>query len=106
MISNKRDAYGLQRATTANIDTSYLNWLPHKKRHPEDVEQARSEYGTELASVVLKDKPDLVVCAGWMLILAPTFLDQLKAANVPIINLHPALPGERIMTPSLTMDLQ
>lgn len=34
---------------------------------------------------------DLVVLAGWMLILSPEFL---QAAPVPIINLHPALPGE------------
>lgn len=28
-----------------------------------------------------------------MHILSSTFLDSLKNANVPIINLHPALPG-------------
>lgn len=28
-----------------------------------------------------------------MHVLAPTFLDHLGAANVPVINLHPALPG-------------
>jgi len=35
-----------------------------------------------------------VVCAGWMHILSPQFLGPLKEAGVPIINLHPALPGE------------
>ena len=33
-----------------------------------------------------------MICAGWMHILSPTFLDQLKEAFVPVINLHPALP--------------
>ena len=28
-----------------------------------------------------------------MLIVTPSFLDKLAAAKVPIINLHPALPG-------------
>jgi len=28
-----------------------------------------------------------------MHILAPTFLEHLSTANVPVINLHPALPG-------------
>ena len=28
-----------------------------------------------------------------MHILTPTFLDRLSVANVPVINLHPALPG-------------
>lgn len=34
-----------------------------------------------------------MVCVGWMHILAHTFLDRLLSANVPVINLHPALPG-------------
>ena len=29
-----------------------------------------------------------------MHILAPTFLDPLSSASVPVINLHPALPGK------------
>ena len=31
---------------------------------------------------------------GWMHILSDPFITALKSANVPIINLHPALPGE------------
>ena len=50
------------------------------------------EYDKDLAAIVLADKPDLVVCAGWMSILAETFLNPLAQAQVPIINLHPALP--------------
>lgn len=38
-------------------------------------------------------KPDLVVCAGWMLILSPTVLTPLEKTGITIINLHPALPG-------------
>ncbi len=38
-------------------------------------------------------KPDLIVCAGWMLILSPSFLTPLAEKYIPIINLHPALPG-------------
>lgn len=34
---------------------------------------------------------DLVVLAGWMLILSPAFLDRFPGR---IINLHPALPGQ------------
>ena len=46
--------------------------------------------GTEDASY---SKPDLIVCAGWMLILSPTVLTPLAKAGISIINLHPALPG-------------
>jgi phosphoribosylglycinamide formyltransferase len=48
------------------------------------------EYDAEVAKRVMESKPDLVVLAGWMHILSPAFLD---AISVPIINLHPALPG-------------
>ena len=50
------------------------------------------EYDKDLTAIVLADKPDLVVCAGWMSILAETFLNPLAQAHVPVINLHPALP--------------
>lgn len=99
VVSNKKAAYGLERAKNAQIPTAYHNLLEYKKRFPDSIgsnkfEHARSEYDRDLASLVLADKPDIVVCAGWMHILAPTFLEPLKEAGVPVINLHPALPGQ------------
>jgi phosphoribosylglycinamide formyltransferase len=93
VVSNKKAAFGLERAKKAQIPTAYHNLLEYKKRFAH-VEKARSEYDHDLAALVLADKPDLVVCAGWMHILAPTFLEPLKKAGVPVINLHPALPGQ------------
>lgn len=55
--------------------------------------RARSEYDAELASLVLADSPQLVVCAGFMHILTPLFLDPLSKAGIPVINLHPSLPS-------------
>ncbi|GAB7355229.1 hypothetical protein MBLNU459_g5781t1 [Dothideomycetes sp. NU459] len=99
VISNRKDAKGLKRAEGASIPTAYHNLVPYKKRHPDpattpEFKIAREEYDKDLAELVLADKPDLVVCAGWMHILAPTFLNPLAQANVPVINLHPALPGQ------------
>lgn len=110
VISNRKDAYGLQRAEKAKIPILYHNLISYKKRYPDTTSnseksiegvpsaptfaEARSVYDKDLAELVLKDEPDLVVCAGWMHILAPTFLDPLASANVPVINLHPALPGQ------------
>ncbi|KAK4994079.1 hypothetical protein LTR28_001013 [Elasticomyces elasticus] len=99
VISNRKNAYGLERAAKANIPSTYHNLLKYKKDFPDPVEngtfnQARSEYDKELAKIVLQDRPDVVVCAGWMHILAPTFLEPLAKAGVPVINLHPALPGQ------------
>jgi len=53
--------------------------------------------------MVLQDKPDIVVCAGFMLVVTPSLLDRLAAAGVPptIINLHPALPGGKLFMPTL-----
>lgn len=98
VISNKKDAYGLTRAKNADIPTIYHNVIAggYKKRHPEDPVKAREEYDIDLANLIIQNdpKPDLVVCAGWMHILSPPFIDRLSAAKVPIINLHPALPGQ------------
>lgn len=41
---------------------------------------------------MLADSPELVVCAGFMHILTPLFLDPLSKAGIPVINLHPSLP--------------
>lgn len=99
VISNKKDAYGLTRARNASIPTAYHNLVAGKYHAPGEKDlqvkqKARDKYDADLADLVLKDEPDMVVCAGWMHILAPSFLDPLQAKNVPIINLHPALPGK------------
>ncbi|EEH16099.1 phosphoribosylglycinamide formyltransferase [Paracoccidioides brasiliensis Pb03] len=97
VISNRKDAYGLERAKKANIPAHYHNLVKYKKQHPpteEGVKLAREEYDRELARLVLDDSPELVVCLGFMHVLSPTFLDPVKGAKVKVINLHPALPGQ------------
>lgn len=96
VISNRKDVYGLERAAKANIPTAYHNLVKYKKQHPateEGVQAAREEYDAELARLILEDKPELVVCLGFMHILSPQFLGPLERAQTRIINLHPALPG-------------
>ena len=78
---------------------TYHNLLSYKKRHPDTeagIQAARSQYDIDLAQKILTHIPcpDLVVCAGWMHVLSPAFVKALASANVPIINLHPALPGK------------
>jgi phosphoribosylglycinamide formyltransferase len=96
VLSNRKDAYGLERARKANIPTQYHNLVKYKKQHPatpEGVQAAREEYDAELARLILADQPELVVCLGFMHVLSSRFLEPLEKANVRIINLHPALPG-------------
>lgn len=94
VISNRKDAYGLQRAEAAQIPTTYHNLKKFKDAYPEDVPRARREYDIELADLILMDEPHLVVCAGWMHILSTPFLVALQKSGVDIINLHPALPAQ------------
>ncbi|MCJ1350781.1 MAG: hypothetical protein MMC33_000762 [Icmadophila ericetorum] len=94
VISNRKAAYGLQRAEKASIPTYYHNLIGYKKENPGlEESMLREGYDEALAQIVLKEMPHIVVCAGWMHILAPTFLNPIANAGVPVINLHPALPG-------------
>jgi len=98
VISNRKQAYGLSRAEKASIPTAYHNLIAGKylaagEKDPSAQLRGREKYDADLADLVLADSPDLVVCAGWLHILAPSFLEPLIAKNVPVINLHPALPG-------------
>lgn len=91
VISDRKDAFGLQRAIQAGIPTKVWSRHASKKQFGE----SREKYDSELARLVLCDgHPDLVICAGFMHILSPQFLDPLAEAKVGIINLHPALPGQ------------
>ncbi len=94
VVSNRADAYGLQRAQTAGIPTEVLD-LAEVKAAGGD----RTSYNVELAGLVAAYKPDLVVLAGFMLILGGDFLSRFSPN---IINLHPALPGVFPGTDSIT----
>ncbi|TFK38682.1 phosphoribosylglycinamide formyltransferase [Crucibulum laeve] len=103
VLSNRKSAYGLTRAAQATppILTAYLALQPYLKQH---VGKTREDYDAEVAKIVLKEKPDLVVLAGWMHILGDGFLELIDGRKgldgeepvktpIPVINLHPALPG-------------
>lgn len=85
VISNRRDAYGLERAQSAGIPTLYFPLKPYT-----DAGKSRADYDADLAAKVAEIEPKLIVLAGWMHILSPVFLDQFSGQ---VINLHPALPG-------------
>ena len=81
VISNKREAYGLERARKAGVPAIYL---------PKPKEQDRREYDAQLAARVAGFQPDWVVLAGWMRVLSAAFLERFPGR---VVNLHPALPG-------------
>lgn len=86
VVSNRADAYGLERAKKAGIPTRVHSLTPYK-----EAGRSRSEYDADLAQIVAEYRPDWVVLAGWMLILSSDFLDTFPYR---VINLHPALPGK------------
>jgi formyltetrahydrofolate-dependent phosphoribosylglycinamide formyltransferase len=86
VASNRRDAFGLQRAEKAKIPTLYHPLKPYRAAG-----KSREEYDADLAAQVLAQKPDYVVLAGWMHILSTAFLRHFPYR---VVNLHPALPGQ------------
>lgn len=88
VLSNRKAAKGLVRAAQAAIPTAYLALQPFLKSHPGTT---REDYDEAVARRVREAEPDLVVLAGWMHVFGERFLAEMR--DVPVINLHPALPG-------------
>ncbi len=81
VISNRREAYGLERGRAAGVPA-----LVKPKLKAQD----RRLYDAELADLAASYQPDWVVLAGWMRILSSDFLRRFPGR---VVNLHPALPG-------------
>ncbi|MBD8491499.1 phosphoribosylglycinamide formyltransferase [Pseudomonas syringae] len=79
VISNRADAFGLQRARDAGISTRVLD---HK-----DFE-GREAFDAALAQLVDSFDPDLVVLAGFMRILSGDFVRHYQGR---LLNIHPSL---------------
>lgn len=86
VVSNRKKAFGLQRAEQADIPTLYFPLKPYRQ-----AAKSREQYDADLATKIKSYQPNLIVLAGWMHILSPAFLDQFPHQ---VINLHPALPGQ------------
>lgn len=87
VVSNKKSAYGITRATQAEIPTLVFPLKSYK-----DLGKTRIEYDIDLAKKIKEYNPNLIVLAGWMHILSEEFLNLFKDIN--IINVHPALPNQ------------
>jgi phosphoribosylglycinamide formyltransferase-1 len=79
VFSNKKGAFGLERAKKHNIPVLYMD--PKDFNSPED-------YDLALAGKMNALNIDLVCLAGYMKILTNVFLDTFKGK---IMNVHPAL---------------
>lgn len=85
VISDRKNAYALQRAIERGIPALYRPWGPYQKAG-----KLRTTYDLDLAVLVSLYEPDLIILAGWMRLLTMSFLEHFPEM---VINLHPALPG-------------
>lgn len=79
VISNNPGAYGLKRATSANINSIVINNKDYK---------SRSCFDSELIKVLDDLNPDLIVLAGFMRILTEKLTSKFFGK---IVNIHPSL---------------
>lgn len=82
VVCNVGGAGVLERARSLSIEAMVLPSPPWR-----DAER-RADYDRELAARVEGLHPDVIVLAGWMLILGPAFLERFPGR---IVNVHPAL---------------
>ena len=79
VISNKADAKGLEFARDNGIATEVLD---HKQF------DSREAFDAQLAQVIDRYAPDLLVLAGFMRILTPGFVSRYEGR---MVNIHPSL---------------
>lgn len=79
VIANQESAYGLTRAKNAGIPAIYID---HKSFN------SREEYDAKMASCIDEFNPNLIVLAGFMRILTPSFVEHFQGR---MLNIHPSL---------------
>ena len=78
VISNKKNAYILERAKKHRVNTQYIR---HKGK-------SRQEFDQEVTNLLNKNKVDLVLLIGFMRILSDEFCHNWRDK---ILNVHPSL---------------
>ncbi|EFF81899.1 phosphoribosylglycinamide formyltransferase [Acinetobacter haemolyticus] len=79
VVSNKADAYALQRAKDANIATAVIS----HKDFP-----TRESFDEAMHQQLIAWQVDLVILAGFMRILTPNFVSKWQGT---MLNIHPSL---------------
>ena len=82
VVSDKHEAFALNRAQCHNVETAVVSAKPH---------ETRQQYDVRLAQIVGAWQPHIIVLAGFMRVLSNIFLSQFPNQ---VINIHPALPEE------------
>jgi phosphoribosylglycinamide formyltransferase-1 len=88
VISDRADAYGLQRAIKRDVPCAFVPLPPATKAERASV---RLLWEQRLAQIIAAFSPDLIVLSGFMRVLSAAFLDHFPDK---VINQHPALLPE------------
>jgi len=78
VVSNKGDAYALERAKKHNIEAVFIN----------SKDKGREDFDREVSDVLEKYDVDLILAIGYMRILSGWFVNKWKNK---IMNIHPSL---------------
>jgi len=79
VFSNNKDAFALVRAKKNNIKAVFMDPTRYS---------SREKYDSKIIEMLEEEKIDLVVLAGYMLLLSQEFIHRFKNK---ILNIHPAL---------------
>lgn len=79
VVSNKPDAYGIERAKQAQIPVSVVTAEPG---------ESRESFDERLANTIASYKPTCIALAGYMRILTETFINRFGDI---LLNVHPSL---------------
>ncbi|SFM65756.1 phosphoribosylglycinamide formyltransferase [Thermodesulforhabdus norvegica] len=92
VISDRAEAYGLERARKHGIPAYAVDYGFYIQKHRGDREKAYREAEEEILSVLAKYDIDYICLAGYMRLLTPDFLKHFRKGPVyGVINIHPAL---------------
>ena len=78
VVSNKQDAYALERAKNHNIKAVFLD----------SKGKGREAYDKEIAKILEQNNVELILLIGYMRFLSPWFVNKYKNK---IMNIHPSL---------------
>ncbi|MDC0483788.1 phosphoribosylglycinamide formyltransferase [Candidatus Thioglobus sp.] len=79
VISNNKNAFGLERAESSNLRTAIVD---------SELYNSKEAFDRELISIIQQQEVELIVLAGYMRVLTPLFVSHYFGK---ILNIHPSL---------------
>lgn len=78
LVYDRKEAYVVKRAEKYKIRSEYINYFKLGKKEAEE----------KILKIIYENNIDIILLAGFMRILSPYFINEIK---IPIVNIHPSL---------------